>query len=119
MSYICLVDIYLITSFQLGAAEKRSLGPTMAGAAGEEAPLHHNTLQLQTLPHHGDQPQGVCVCACLCVCVCVCMCVCMCVRVHVCVCVCVSVCVCDTSCSDDTEPSCYLIISHGDTFSRV
>ena len=70
---IHLSSRYLITSFQLGAAEKRSLGPTMAGAAGEEAPLHHNTLQLQTLPHHGDQPQGVCVCVCVYVCPCVCV----------------------------------------------
>ena len=43
---------------QVGDVGERPLGPRMADAAGEEAPLHAASRQLQALPDNGDQPQG-------------------------------------------------------------
>lgn len=43
---------------QVGDVRERPPGPRMADAAGEEAPLHAASFQLQAFPDNGDQPQG-------------------------------------------------------------
>ena len=44
----------------MGDAEECPPGPTVAGPDGEATPLLDTTLQLQALPHHGDQPKSGC-----------------------------------------------------------